>query len=79
MGENQEGGLSQKPGEEIVSQKKESSTSLAGGGGGGVTSSRKPSWTPSVGLRIPRGLGLPFSAYLSPRLAWECHKGRDKV
>lgn len=34
MGENQEGGLSQKPGEEIVSQKKESSTSLAGGGGG---------------------------------------------
>lgn len=75
VGENQESGLAQKSGEESVSQKR-----VIYFFSGGVTSSKKPPWAPHVGLGIPQFLSLPHqSAYLSPRLAWEYHEGRDKV
>lgn len=48
--------------------------------GGGVLFSRKPPSTPGVGLGVPQCPGLPHqSTFLSPRLAWKCHEGRDKV
>lgn len=75
MGENRESGLLQKSGEESVSQKR-----VIYFFSGGVTSSKKPPWTPHVGLGIPQFLSLPHqSASLSPGLAWEDHEGKDKV
>lgn len=68
-------GLAQKSGEESISRKR-----VIYFFSGGVTSSKKPPWAPHVGLGIPQFLSLPHqSAYLSPRLAWEYHEGRNKV